>query len=284
MIPSRDRIELLKRAIESVVGQTYAFWEIVVVDDGSSQAIEPQLEPAAGVRIVRNEAPTGPAKARNQGAAQAKGQLIAFLDDDDMFLPNKIELSVECLSHHPGAIGIHHVVAHTHFKWKGRSGRCEVTSDPLRRMLLQQPPHPSGLVVRSEVHDRIRFDESFTAAADLDYCLRLALDGPLVELDQVLAEHGSEASSPSLISLDRRIAAREQFHKKHASLFRDPEADAYHHIRLAHLYRRSDKRSSALRHAFMALRMTPTSLKAYRALILALLPARIHQFLVELRR
>lgn len=262
--------------------QTYGSWEIVVVDDASTEPIEPLFAAVAGIRVIRNEVPGGPAQARNQGAAESKGELIAFLDDDDRYLPRKLESTVSCLFSHPSAVAVHHRVAFPHPRGKRLSGRCLLGIDPVKRMLLQQPPHPSGLVVRSTVHDRIRFDENFKAAADLDYCLRLALEGPLVELDEVLAEHGNEASSPSLIVLDQRIIGREQFRTKHESFFRDPKVAAFHYVRLAHLYRRSDRRGSAFRHVFMALRNNPTYLGAYRALVITALPKSVLRFLLNI--
>lgn len=283
VIPSRNRPDLLKRAIESVGRQTYQRWEVVVVDDASNPPIEPVMDQVANVRIIRNAVPGGPARARNQGAAASRGELIAFLDDDDKYLPHKLEAAVRCLLNHPSAIGIHHHVAFPQLRRKRSSGACRVGVDPVKRMLHQQPPHPSGLVVWSNVHDRIRFDENFKAAADLDYCLRLALEGPLVEIDEVLAEHGSEDSSPSLIALDQRIAARQQFRAKHEPFFRDRRVAAFHDIRLAHLYRRSENRASALRHVFMALRKDPTYLGAYSALLTLIMPKRLLRFLLKSR-
>jgi glycosyltransferase involved in cell wall biosynthesis len=283
VIPSRDRPELLGRAIQSVIEQTYRAWELVVIDDASTQPLEPLIASVPRIRVIRNEVAVGPARARNQGADQSKGELIAFLDDDDKYMPRKLESAVRCLTRYPSANAVHHPVAFAHTKGMKSTADCQLSIDPVKRMLLRQPPHPSGIVVRSSVHARIRFDESFKAAADLDYCLRLALDGPTVELSEVLAAHGEESSRSSLIALDQRIIAREQFRTKHEALFRDPSVAAFHHTRLAHLYRRSNQRASALKQIGIALRLRPTFMGAYRALVLTMLPKSILRIVFNVR-
>ena len=99
VIPTYSRSESLKRAINSVLGQTYRNIEILVIDDnppgsGWRAACEKTMGDYAGnemVRYIQNEKNLGGAGARNVGIAQAKGTYIAFLDDDDAYLPEKVE-------------------------------------------------------------------------------------------------------------------------------------------------------------------------------------------------
>jgi glycosyltransferase involved in cell wall biosynthesis len=86
VIPTCDRPVLLARAIASARAQTAPAGEIIVVDDGTDDGARAQ--PAAGVRVVRNDRARGPSGARNCGAASARGALLAFLDDDDEWLPS----------------------------------------------------------------------------------------------------------------------------------------------------------------------------------------------------
>lgn len=96
VIPTRNRPELVLRAVRSAVGQTYKNLEIVVVVDGPDRETVETLahlgEPS--VRICELEQSVGAAEARNEGVRRANGEWIAFLDDDDEWLPTKIEKQV----------------------------------------------------------------------------------------------------------------------------------------------------------------------------------------------
>ena len=91
IIPTYNRAALLREAIDSVLAQTYADFEIIVVDDGSVDDTAAMLATLTDPRLryVR-QANAGRSAARNQGLALAQGEFICFLDDDDAFLPNKL--------------------------------------------------------------------------------------------------------------------------------------------------------------------------------------------------
>lgn len=89
VIPTRNRGELLRRAISSVLHQSYMDYELIVVDDGSDPAVElPKDALDERIRLIRQSVAEGPAAARNAGIKCARGRYIAFLDDDDEYLPN----------------------------------------------------------------------------------------------------------------------------------------------------------------------------------------------------
>jgi glycosyltransferase involved in cell wall biosynthesis len=98
VIPTRDRTALLKDALESVGRQTYRNWEAVVVNDGGediSGVIGSLPKDVAGkIAALRLEVPGGAANARNRGIDAARGEVIAFLDDDDLYLPTHLETLV----------------------------------------------------------------------------------------------------------------------------------------------------------------------------------------------
>jgi glycosyltransferase involved in cell wall biosynthesis len=95
VIPTHNRRDRLLKAIASVKRQTWPHVEIVVVDDGSNDGTFARLKDMAAcdsaLRVIRNETSQGGAGARNQGIAAASGRWIAFLDDDDLWLPAKLE-------------------------------------------------------------------------------------------------------------------------------------------------------------------------------------------------
>lgn len=98
IITTRNRKVLLMRAIESVLAQTYSNIECIVVDDASSDETQSYCESCESIRYIRisEENSRGGNYARNLGIKEAKGKYIAFLDDDDCWLPEKIEKQV-CL-------------------------------------------------------------------------------------------------------------------------------------------------------------------------------------------
>lgn len=97
MIPTRDRPPLLRRAVDSALAQIFTAIEVVVVDDASRPPVN-LADADDRLRVVRLEAGRGPCAARNEGLRSARGRLITFLDDDDVMLPNMLELVVAAIS------------------------------------------------------------------------------------------------------------------------------------------------------------------------------------------
>ncbi|WP_313996588.1 glycosyltransferase family A protein [uncultured Paenibacillus sp.] len=95
IVPTHNRTDMLLQAVESVCRQTVKPLEIIVVDDASERPPEQALEPlkryGAAIRCIRFDSPRGACAARNEGAEQAKGGILMFLDDDDTWEPEKIE-------------------------------------------------------------------------------------------------------------------------------------------------------------------------------------------------
>lgn len=103
VIPVFNGERFLGEALESVFAQTYRPLEVVVVDDGSSDGTA-RILAGFGSRIeLINQANAGPAAARNRGVEAARGDWIAFLDADDLWLHDKLDRQMACLAAHPGA-------------------------------------------------------------------------------------------------------------------------------------------------------------------------------------
>jgi hypothetical protein len=96
VVPTRDRPELLARAVDSALAQTHQALEVVVVDDGSASPVDLPSDPR--LRIVRHASSRGPSAARNSGLHSARGRWVTFLDDDDSLLPHMVEVSLEALA------------------------------------------------------------------------------------------------------------------------------------------------------------------------------------------
>jgi teichuronic acid biosynthesis glycosyltransferase TuaG len=97
IVPAHNAAPFIEQTIASVRAQTFHDWEIVVVDDGSSDNTRELLHAAGpGVRSLCREHPGGPAVARNLGLANATGELVVFLDADDLLLPRYLESQLAC--------------------------------------------------------------------------------------------------------------------------------------------------------------------------------------------
>jgi len=94
VIATHNRPALLREAIASIGAQSFREWEIVVVDDGSQPPVELESlsdKDVERIRLLRHEVPHGPSEARNTGMRAATGNLVAFLDDDDLFKPDALK-------------------------------------------------------------------------------------------------------------------------------------------------------------------------------------------------
>jgi glycosyltransferase involved in cell wall biosynthesis len=244
VIPTRDRATV-PRAVESVLSQDVEAEVIpVVVDDGSRTPVGEELvQRFPGIEVRRHDEPRGPGAARNTGAEAVVCDFVAYLDDDDRWLPGKLRHCLDCLDRYPEAGLVAHQVARA--ARQGHGGGCRRVGEPVRRMMHAQPPHLAGVVIRRAVHDRVRFDESFWASEDTDYLLRAAIEAPVVEIDRVLALHGPVGANPSQLTLELRIENRRRLQAKHQNLF-DRRARSFSDMRLGHLYRRSGRRARAV--------------------------------------
>ncbi|MBA2336174.1 MAG: glycosyltransferase [Acidimicrobiia bacterium] len=284
VIPTHNRPQLLATAVASVLSQDIPV-EVIVVDDASQP-------PVAGlpimahphITLIRNEKTQGPTRARNQGLEAATGAFVAFLDDDDEWLPGKLRRCIDILN---TVAGVDVVTHRTVYDRDGMSELSDVTvlTNPLASFGVQQTPHLDGLMVDTALAKAVRFDESFDAAQDIDFVIELARRSPFAMVEDTLAVRGPQ-SDGSAIGLERRISARVLLLDKHGDvLYHDGPSRAFFHVRLGHLYRRSGRRMLALRSFATALRHQPGAAKAWRGLALSMLPAGVvHRLSVDRRR
>lgn len=98
IMPSYNTGEYIKKSIESVIAQTYTNWELIIVDDCSTDntddAVRPYLSDSR-IFYLKNDKNSGAAVSRNRALREAKGRWIAFLDSDDLWLPQKLEMQID---------------------------------------------------------------------------------------------------------------------------------------------------------------------------------------------
>jgi Glycosyl transferase family 2 len=182
VIPTYQRAALVEAAVASVVEQSFRDFELIVVDDGSTDDTERTLAPYAGALRYERREHRGAAAARNAGLSLARGELVAFLDSDNLWLRDHLAVLAAILRERPAA-----VLASTcpGFITAGRASPADaVVSDPLPRLLAANfVGSPSCIAVRRDALASIGgFDEGLRVAEDVDAWLRLALEGPFAFL------------------------------------------------------------------------------------------------------
>jgi glycosyltransferase involved in cell wall biosynthesis len=185
IIPFHNRAQYIDEAIRSVQAQTIKPLEIIVVNDGSQKAAREHLDRWTGVcRIIDLKKNVGPSAARNEGIQQARGQFIAFLDDDDMWLPQKLEIQLQYLHEHPNCALVNSTV------WTFSANEPDSISTYLGPTPLTLPQALtegyyvilSTCLVRTKVLRAIGgFDASFRACEDQDIVIRLCAAGHRIE-------------------------------------------------------------------------------------------------------
>jgi len=197
IIPVRNRSRLLREAVASVVAQTYGAWEIVIVDDESTDetpdAIAELCASDPRIRTVRR-ANGGPGLARETGRQHATGEFIQYLDSDDLLLPRKFELQVAALRAKPECGAAYGIV-----RYRNAAGE-EIVCDWKPANQVQETLFPSLLIARwwetvSPLWRRTTTDAigpwtSMRLEEDWEYDARAAALGiRLAFVNEVVAEH-----------------------------------------------------------------------------------------------
>jgi len=209
VIPTYNRWPMIREAVESVLGQGYRSFEVIVVDDGSTDDTTERLEKYGSRVRVLSRQKSGVAAARNYGASIAKGRYVAFLDSDDLWLPQKLETQTMFMEQHPEV-----KICQTEEIWIRRGLRvnprlkhAKPSGDIFRRSLELCLVSPSAVMMTKDLFDQFGgFDESFPVCEDYDLWLRIAVGHliPLIFRPLVVKRggHGDQLSH-SLWGMDR---------------------------------------------------------------------------------
>ncbi|MDP3704044.1 MAG: glycosyltransferase [Candidatus Omnitrophota bacterium] len=180
--PTHNRATMLKEAIESVLAQTYQDWEHIIVDDGSTDGTMGLVTRYAGqdprIRYVFRRHGGLPA-ARNTGLLAARGRYLAFLDDDDLFLPDKLKRQVATLEQRPELCFIYAPVYEVHDNREGSRYLPRHLGRTFAELFDGATPQVSSIMVRRACLEEVGgFDERLPHCQDYDLWLRLAARFP----------------------------------------------------------------------------------------------------------
>ncbi len=187
IIPVYNRSSLLKRALDSLYNQTVAEYEIIVVDDGSTDNTAEMLRlffPEINYIYQSNQ---GVSAARNKGLEHAKGDWLAFLDSDDEWLPGKLETQINALQ-----LESEFKVCHTEELWVRNGIRVNQMQKHkktggwiFRQCLPLCAMSPSSILIHRSVFDAVgSFDTTLPACEDYDLWLRITAKYPVLYIEE----------------------------------------------------------------------------------------------------
>lgn len=208
IIPTFNRAWCLKKAIDSVLAQDYTHFEIIVVDDGSTDKTPDLLSEYGGATTVIHQPNQGVSAARNRGVAASNGVLIAFLDSDDSWYPKKLSAQVDFFSKNPEA-----VICQTEEIWirDGKRANPKKKHQKLSGMIFEPSLalcliSPSAVMMRKPFFMKMNgFDESLPACEDYDLWLRVTCRFPvhLIPTPLIVKTGGHDDQLSSDTGLDK---------------------------------------------------------------------------------
>lgn len=199
IVPTYKRTDFLKLTLQSILKQTFQDFEIIVVDDGTPNDDNLILcKTFDKIKYIKIENSGGPAKPRNVGICEAKGKYIAFVDDDDLWLPTKLEKQVAILENNPD-FGLVHgcceiidengILQNTII---GRPGTPEVKhGDVALRMIGNWTVMMPTPLIRIETIKNVGFFNEIIPPAleDIEYWTRCSFVGKFFYLDEPLVKY-----------------------------------------------------------------------------------------------
>ena len=226
VIPTHDRSELLAEALQSVLLQTVQDFEVIVVDDGGSTGILPVEDPRLHLIV---QAHSGAAAARNKGIQAARGEFVTFLDDDDVFTPDRLQLALDGLRQAPIALCWKAALLTGDLRW------CRTLIGPIAGLILEGPvPQLGSAAVRRDLV--LPMEPSMRASEDVEWWLRMSEIGDVYTVPQVgylIRDHQGVRLRDNV---ELRLEERLHLLSMHAMYFQDhPRAASYQWRRAAGL-------------------------------------------------
>jgi glycosyltransferase involved in cell wall biosynthesis len=224
VIPTHNRSNLLKRAIASVFEQTFDFFEMIIVDDHSTDGTSSVVRSFSDIRIryMANNRTKGACGARNTGIYAATGQWVAFLDDDDVWIPNKLEFQYELAKNVTKTVGL---ICSDYAIYKKEQGNPVIFKNRPSGWVKDKLLYGgligclSSVCVRTQVLKAIDgFDERFPSCQDQDLFLRVAELSQFAHVPKTLVHMYQESRNRIGQNTKNKLEGYILFRNKHSAL------------------------------------------------------------------
>jgi glycosyltransferase involved in cell wall biosynthesis len=273
VIPTYNRRLLLERALASVFAQSRRDFEIIVVDDGSTDDTKAMVQASGEVRYFC-QANAGPAKARNTGIREARGDFIAFLDSDDLWHPDFLAVQTDVLEHHPkvALTCTASTVGNKEAKHFPRTQELFV-GDFYFKLYNESFVRTPATVVRRECLDDVGyFNDAYRWCEDHDLWLRIAHKFPIAYVNRCLVSigrHGDNLSRNVATALDEHLKIAIEVLEKNYDPSRISERIydarlAKRYLQFSQIYLTRGDKAEAWDCLWRAIRTAPYSLRPYR--------------------
>jgi glycosyltransferase involved in cell wall biosynthesis len=186
IIPTFNRLELLKETVDSVRGQSYRDFEIIVVNDGCTDGTEDWLDAQKDLRHL-DQQNSGIATSRNNGAAVARGTWLAFLDHDDLWAREKLQIQADFVKENPdvGLVAAKHVRIGK--KYDKTQRNQWIKGDLLVKAFSESFIHTSSVLIRNDVFEEVHgFPTVYRFADEFDVWLKITAAHPIAYVDDTL--------------------------------------------------------------------------------------------------
>ena len=219
IIPAYNGDRYISEAIDSVLAQTYTNYEIIIVDDGSTDNTSQVVQSYRDRVYYIYQENQGVAVSRNLGLRVSQGEYIAFLDQDDIFFPDKLAKQISCFEQHPEAGIVHSGWQRINYSGKTR-GKVEPWHDApvldLEQWLWWKPVLLGAMMFKREWLERVQgLDSQFKQVCDLDLAWRLTLLGCktvwLKQLTLYYREHDRNDSLNTPVQAREMVALLDKF-------------------------------------------------------------------------
>jgi glycosyltransferase involved in cell wall biosynthesis len=190
IIPTYNRLPMVKEAVDSVLNQDFEDFELTVVDDGSTDGTVEEIRQYGGrVRLLQHSESRGVSAARNKGILHAKGKYIAFLDSDDLWVKGKLKIQVAFLDENP-----QYPLCYTDEIWirRGRRVNPKIKHSKYSGWIFEKclplcTISPSSAVMRKTLFSKVGlFDEALPVCEDYDFWLRVSARFPIFFINKKL--------------------------------------------------------------------------------------------------
>jgi len=262
IVPTHNRPERVRKAVQSVLAQTFQDLEVIVVDDGMERRADAALQEIHDARVMylQHDKNKGAAAARNTGIRAARAPYIAFLDDDDVYLPRKLEIQYQALRKHEAIIDFVFSAVAMYHERLGEPREQRYVREGIGNFYEQLLAHrlriltPSVLIKRSVLEKVGGFDERLPSNQEWDLLIRVAQESKGYYMDVVVARAHIGAGADHIGgNLEKRIKGRELLlHKHYTALQQRPIVLANHYFWLGLLCRDNGEFRKARSYFFKA--------------------------------
>lgn len=270
IMPTYNRKTLISKAIESVLDQDYVDWELIVVDDGSQDGsgdlIQAYVNKDDRIRYLY-QANQGQSVARNTGIENSRGELIAFLDSDNMWEPHRLSIGIQTLLENPDCILCYgnSISIDINDRELDRRNMRRYSGYVFPKLIVDNFISMNTVLVYKRVLNSCRpFNENNRLDEDYELWLNLSVDNKFIFIDEYLSRYrieGERISNNFMIRLDANLKTVREAIKNHQFSANDPEIKeglSNMHFRRASIIGSNGIIQKAMTENYKALSLNPT--------------------------